>query len=149
MYFQPIKSDDPQLDLYTMHKRETAEYDTEYMKKHNEDLNTTLIFVRSFSPLIVMHVERDPRPVCSPPSVPPSSSMFRPSLSQTQANGQKPISARFSSASIDLFLLTRILALLLHGVDRPKRSSQPWICYTRVCSFRCWPHSSRCWASSG
>ena len=46
MYLQPIKNDDPQLDFYTMYKRETAEYDTEYMQKHNEDLNTTLIFVR-------------------------------------------------------------------------------------------------------
>jgi hypothetical protein len=46
MYFQPIKNDDPKLDFYTMYKRETTEYDTEYMAKHNEDLNTTLIFVR-------------------------------------------------------------------------------------------------------
>ena len=45
MYFQPIKNDDPNLDFYTMYKRETTEYDTEYMQKHNEDLNTTLIFV--------------------------------------------------------------------------------------------------------
>ena len=44
-YLQPIKSDDPQLDFYTMYKRETMEYDTEYMAKYNEDLNTTLIFV--------------------------------------------------------------------------------------------------------
>ena len=46
MYLQPIKNDDPQLDFYTMYKRETMEYDTEYMQKYNEDLNTTLIFVR-------------------------------------------------------------------------------------------------------
>ena len=46
MFFQPIKNDDPKLDFYTMYKRETTEYDTEYMQKHNEDLNTTLIFVR-------------------------------------------------------------------------------------------------------
>jgi len=46
MYFQPIKNDDPRLDFYTMYKRETMEYDTDYMQKYNEDLNTTLIFVR-------------------------------------------------------------------------------------------------------
>jgi hypothetical protein len=46
MYFQPIKTNDPKLDFYTMYKRETMEYDTEYMQKYNEDLNTTLIFVR-------------------------------------------------------------------------------------------------------
>ena len=44
MYFQPIKNDDPQLDFYTMYKRETMDYE-EYMNKYNEDLNTTLIFV--------------------------------------------------------------------------------------------------------
>ena len=46
MYLQLIKNDDPQLDIYTMYKREMTEHDTEYMQKYNEDLNTTLIFVR-------------------------------------------------------------------------------------------------------
>jgi len=45
MYFQPVRNEDPHLDFYTMYKREATEYDTEYMKKYNEDLNTTLIFV--------------------------------------------------------------------------------------------------------
>ena len=52
MYLQPIKNDDPKLDFYTMYKQETLEYDTEYMQKYNEDLNTTLIFVRSCVPII-------------------------------------------------------------------------------------------------
>ena len=52
MYLQPIKHDDPQLDFYTMYKRESMEYDTEYMQKYNEDLNTTLIFVRLSCPFI-------------------------------------------------------------------------------------------------
>jgi len=52
MYLQPIKNDDPELDFYTMYKRETTEYDTEYMQKYNEDLNTTLIFVRFCVPFI-------------------------------------------------------------------------------------------------
>jgi len=54
MYLQPIKNDDPQLDFYTMYKRETMEYDTEYMQKYNEDLNTTLIFVRFSVPFITV-----------------------------------------------------------------------------------------------
>jgi len=54
MYLQPIKNDDPQVDFYTTHKRETTEYDTEYMQKCNEDLNTALIFVRSCPPLITV-----------------------------------------------------------------------------------------------
>ena len=52
MYFQPIKNDDPRADFFTMYKREAVEYDTDYMQKHNEDLNTTLIFVRLRVPLI-------------------------------------------------------------------------------------------------
>jgi len=52
MYLQPIKNDDPRLDFFTMYKRETVEYDTDYMKNHNEDLNTTLIFVRFSVPFI-------------------------------------------------------------------------------------------------
>ena len=47
MFLQPIKNDDPQLDFYTMYKRETVEYDAEYIQKYNDDLDTTLIFVRS------------------------------------------------------------------------------------------------------
>ena len=46
MFLQPIKNDDPRLDFFTMYKRETMEYDADYMRNHNEDLNTTLIFVR-------------------------------------------------------------------------------------------------------
>ena len=46
MYLQPIKNEDPQLDFYTTYRQETVEYDTKYMQKCSEDLNTTLIFVR-------------------------------------------------------------------------------------------------------
>ena len=149
MYFQPIKNDDPILDFYTMYKRETVEYDTEYMQKYNEDLNTTLIFVCPSIPLIVLHADRDPRPVYSPPSAPPSSSTSSPSSSQTQENGQKRTSGRFSSASTDPFLPTKTLPLLSRGAVRLRKSSRPWICYMQACSFRCWLRSSRCWASSG
>ena len=44
-FFQPIKNDDARLDFYTIYKKEAAEYDTDYVKKYDEDLNTTLIFV--------------------------------------------------------------------------------------------------------
>ena len=44
-FFQPIKTDDPRLDFYTVYKREATEYDVDYVKKYDEDLNTTLIFV--------------------------------------------------------------------------------------------------------
>jgi len=52
-----------------MYKREAMEYDTDYVKKYDEDLNTTLIFVRllSFTPVASLTLSQ--RPVCSPPSV--------------------------------------------------------------------------------
>ena len=125
MYLQPIKNDDPQLDFYTMYRRETVEYDAEYMQKYNEDLNTTLIFVCSSFPLTVFHADHDFRPVYSPPSALPSSSTSSPSSSQTRGNGQKHISEQFSSASIDPFLPTRTPPLLPRGAVRPRKSSPP------------------------
>ena len=50
-FFQPIKTDDPRVDFYTMYKREATEYDADYIKKYDEDLNTTLIFVRCPPPI--------------------------------------------------------------------------------------------------
>ena len=47
-FLQPIKTEDPRLDFYTMYKGEATEYDTDYVKKYDEDLNTTLIFVRYY-----------------------------------------------------------------------------------------------------
>jgi len=149
MYLQPIKNDDPQLDFYTMYKRETMEYDTEYMQKLNEDLNTTLIFVRIWIPLVAICADHNFRPVCSPQSAPPSSSTSSPSSSQTLVNGQKPTSERSSSASIDQFPRTRIPPLLRRGVVHPKRSSQPQTSYTQACWCRYWPHLSQCWANNG
>ena len=46
MFLQPIKADDPRLDFYAVYKQEATEYDMEYVKKYDEELNTTLIFVR-------------------------------------------------------------------------------------------------------
>jgi len=54
MFLQPIKNDDPKIDFYTMYKREATEYDTEYMQNYNEDLNTTLIFVRFCDDLVTV-----------------------------------------------------------------------------------------------
>jgi len=54
MFLLPIKNDDPKIDFYTMYKREATEYDTEYMQNYNEDLNTTLIFVRFCNDLVTV-----------------------------------------------------------------------------------------------
>ena len=105
MYLQPIKNDDPNLDFYTMYRRETVEYDAEYMEKYNEDLNTTLIFVRGLLLSLSHHSVDDVlRLVCSRRSAQPSSSTSNPSSSQIPPNGPKLTSAPFSSASTDPFL---------------------------------------------
>jgi len=52
-FFHPIKTDDARVDFYTMYKREATEYDADYVKKYDEDLNTTLIFVRRSSESII------------------------------------------------------------------------------------------------
>ena len=45
-FFQQIRTEDPRLDFYAVYKREATEFDLDYVKKYDEDLNTTLIFVR-------------------------------------------------------------------------------------------------------
>ena len=54
-FFQPIKSDDARVNFYATYKKEATEYDTDYVKKYDGDLNTTLIFVRRlpFAPTII------------------------------------------------------------------------------------------------
>ena len=65
MFLHPIKNDDSRLDFFTMYKRETMEYDTDYMQKHDEDLNTTLIFVRPASRSLIRMIDRALWPVYS------------------------------------------------------------------------------------
>ena len=127
MYLQPIKNDDPKLDFYTMYKRETMEYDTEYMQKYNEDLNTTLIFVRSRVPSSPHDVDHVPRLVCSRRSAQPSSSTSSPSSSQTPPSGQKPTSVRFSSVSTDPSLPAKTPPLPQRGMVPSQKSSPPRI----------------------
>jgi hypothetical protein len=74
-FFQPIKTDDPRLDFYTMYKREAAEYDAHYVKKYDEDLNTTLIFVSRSSFALLKYLTRSCRQACSLLSAQLSSSM--------------------------------------------------------------------------
>jgi len=45
MFIRPIRNGDPHLDFYTVYHREATVYDADYIKKYDEDLNTTSIFV--------------------------------------------------------------------------------------------------------
>ena len=44
--FQPKKTDDPRANFYRMYAREAKEYDVQYVKKFDDDLNTILVLVR-------------------------------------------------------------------------------------------------------
>jgi len=59
--------EDPRTKFYEKYRREAEEYDREFIKKYDEDMSTTLIFV-SF-PLLLGRgcAELAYRLVCSPP----------------------------------------------------------------------------------
>jgi hypothetical protein len=99
-FFQPIKTDDARLDFYTMYKREATEYDTDYVKKYDEDLNTTLIFVRHSSSALVDDLTCPRRLVCSLLSARPSSSTYIQTSNPTRMSNPQPSSALSSSLSI-------------------------------------------------
>ena len=121
-YFQPVENDDPKLEFYKIYKRETAEYDIEYMEKSRDDLDTTLIFV-SFCILkfCVCGVYCSLRLVYSRQSVPRSSSTSSPSSSQIPATGPKPTSEQSSSPSILPSSHTKTPPLPQRGMVPPRR----------------------------
>jgi len=53
-----------------MYKREATEYDQNYVKKYDEDLNTSLIFVRRSSVSLVKYLTSFHRRVYLLPSAP-------------------------------------------------------------------------------
>ena len=107
-----------------MNKQEAMEYDTENIQKYNEDLNTTLIFVRFRSLLVSQVANYRLRLVCSLRSASPSSSTSSPSSSPIPPNGPNHISERFSSASTDLSLQTKTLRVPQREVALAQRLSQ-------------------------
>jgi len=44
-FAEPLRTNDPRTDFYVIYRREAAEFDRDYAKKYDEDLNTSLIFV--------------------------------------------------------------------------------------------------------
>ena len=99
IFFQPIKTDDPRVDFYTVYKRESAEHDAEYVKKYDEDLNTTLIFVRCSSLCLVNHLIRSCRLVCSLLSAPLLSSTSIRTSGPILTSNPQPSSVQYSSHS--------------------------------------------------
>ena len=50
-FAEPLRTNDSRTDFFAIYRRESGEFDRDYAKKYDEDLNTSLIFV---SPLISM-----------------------------------------------------------------------------------------------
>ena len=44
-FFDPLRTNDSRTDFFAVYRRESGEFDRDYAKKYNEDLNTSLIFV--------------------------------------------------------------------------------------------------------
>lgn len=44
-FCKPLKTNDPQSDFYAFYRRESKEFDREYIDKYDRDLSTSLIFV--------------------------------------------------------------------------------------------------------
>ena len=42
-----MRTGDPRADFFAVYRKEAAEFDKDYIKKYDEDLSTTLIFVSS------------------------------------------------------------------------------------------------------
>ena len=130
-FFQPIKTDDPRVDFY-MYKREATEYDTDYVKKYDEDLNTTLIFVCCISSDPAIHLTRSHRRVCSLPSAPLSSSMSIRTSNPIQTSNLRLSSVPSSSLSISPPSPVRSLPFHLFNNTRRARLSPSAVSYMRV-----------------
>ena len=44
-FFEPLRTNDSRTDFFTVYRKESEEFDREYTRKYDEDLNTSLIFV--------------------------------------------------------------------------------------------------------
>ena len=131
-FFQPIKNDDARLDFYTMYKREATDYDADYVKKYDEDLNTTLIFVRRTSSASASYLTCSRRRVCSPPSVLPSSSTSTRSYNPTRTTKRQPSSVQSSSPSTSPLSQTKPPPFHPSWKILPARSSSSLDSCTRV-----------------
>ena len=133
MFMPPIKSEDPRVDFYTMYKREAVEYDNDYVRKYDEDLNITLIFVRLHDTSDQYTTHHLRRPVCSWRSARPSPSVSNQCSCPTLLDGPRHISAQSSSASTEPSSRAKIPQLPLHG-QAPRMGSSPLLfSSTQVC----------------
>ena len=99
-FFNPKKTNDLRRDFYTIYHKEANEYDTDYIKKYDEDLNTTLIFVRYLSCVYVNNLTWSCRQASSPPLTRFLSSTSIQNFNRIPMINQQPYSAPSFSPSI-------------------------------------------------
>jgi len=63
----PPTEEDDRTKFYEKYRHEAEEYDREFIKRYDEDLNTTLIFVCILFTSYLQCPDPAYRPVCSPP----------------------------------------------------------------------------------
>ena len=63
----PPTQEDYRTKFYDVYRREAEEYDREFIKRYDEDLNTTLIFVCFLCFSCLRRADSGYRPGCSPP----------------------------------------------------------------------------------
>ena len=131
-FFQPAKTDDPRLDFYTVYNKEANEYDVDYVKKYDEDLNTTLICVRHFSCAPSNGLIQSCRQVCSPPSAQLLSSTSIKSFNQIPTIDRQLSSRPSFSPSITPQSQTKPPPFRPSRRTLPARSSSPPVSCLRV-----------------
>ena len=52
-FFDPLRTDDSRADFFAVYHKESGEFDRDYAKKYDEDLNTSLIFVSHLISILV------------------------------------------------------------------------------------------------
>lgn len=51
-FFEPLRTNNSRADFFAVYRKESGEFDREYTRKYDEDLNTSLIFVSSLIPVL-------------------------------------------------------------------------------------------------
>jgi len=91
-FFDPLRTNDPRADFFAVYRKESEEFDRDYARKYDEDLNTSLIFVSR--PILIIYTEHLPqsvsRLVCSLQSAQRSSSTSNQSYNRTRTTRPPP-----------------------------------------------------------
>lgn len=53
-FFRPLRTNDTRADFFAIYRRESEEFDRDYARKYDEDLNTSLIFVSCRNSLLAL-----------------------------------------------------------------------------------------------